>query len=193
MAERYLSEYSDAPPTMPSAGSSKSKTDSVIQRQVWHTPTELFKPYFARSLTTAILNQYKLNHFPHEDLIIYEVGGGNGSFMIDAMKFLRDEHPEVFAKTQYRIVEISGALAKIQRRRAQEAGLTNVEVIHEDFFKWEGGSPQPCFVVALEVFVSASKLLYLTPGQSFARHGAVRLADARAPTGSSVHRQARRV
>jgi SAM-dependent MidA family methyltransferase len=112
------------------------------------------QPHYARALTQALLTPYKLNHFPYQDLLIYEVGAGNGSFMLDSLCFLRDHHPEVFERTRYRIIEISPALAEIQRRRAEEAGLgERVEVINQDVFKWEGGGADPCFVVALEVFV----------------------------------------
>ncbi|KAL1407698.1 hypothetical protein Q8F55_007131 [Vanrija albida] len=138
VAERYEAEYGGA--------------GEGLSRQVWHTPTELFKPYFARALTSAILSQYKLNHFPHEELIIYEVGAGNGSFMADTLAFLRDEHPEVFARTKYRIIEISAALAATQKARAQKEGFTNIEVINQDVFKWQGGGDEPCFVIANEVF-----------------------------------------
>jgi hypothetical protein len=156
VAERYEAEYGGALPGSTEAqdASPAQKKGEGLGRQVWHTPTELFKPYFARSLTSAILSQYKLNHFPHEDLLIYEVGAGNGSFMLDTLRFLKEEHPEVFAKTTYRIIEISAALAQIQRARAQKAGFTNVEVVNQDFFKWQGRDSRPCFVVANEVFVS---------------------------------------
>lgn len=96
-----------------------------------------------------------VNHFPYQDLIIYEIGAGNGSFMIDTLTFLRQEHPEVYAKTKFKIIEISGMLAKGQKARAVQHGFGGkVEVINEDFFRWKGGSSEPCFVVALEVFVS---------------------------------------
>ncbi|KAK4688906.1 hypothetical protein P7C73_g1206, partial [Tremellales sp. Uapishka_1] len=142
VAERYEREYG------------RLEADGGgLGRQVWHTPTELFKPHYARSLTSALLSAYKVNHFPDQDLIIYEVGAGNGSFMVDCLTFLRDEHPEVYAKTQYRIIEISGMLSKGQRERAKKEGFGDrVKVINEDFFKWEGGGSEPCFVVALEVF-----------------------------------------
>lgn len=113
------------------------------------------QPYYAQSLIKAILKSYKLNHFPHQDLVIYEVGAGNGSFMIDSLLYLREHEPAVFERTKYRIIEISPQLATIQKRRAKEAGLQDqVEVINEDVFRWDGGTKDPCFVVALEVFVS---------------------------------------
>ncbi|ORY29015.1 S-adenosyl-L-methionine-dependent methyltransferase [Naematelia encephala] len=145
LSERYLNEYK-------MEAAQTGEPQSGIGRQVWHTPTELFKPYYARALTSAILNNYKLNHFPYQDLIIYEIGAGNGSFMVDSLAFLRDRHPEVYARTKYRIIEISATLAEGQRNRAVKAGFRDkVEVINEDFSLWTGGSDDPCYVVALEV------------------------------------------
>ncbi|OCF33279.1 hypothetical protein I316_05020 [Kwoniella heveanensis BCC8398] len=152
VAERYEKEYGLEPTTGQTGG---------LGRQVWHTPTELFKPYYARTLLMAILQSYKLNHFPHEPLILYEVGAGNGSFMVDSLTYLRDEYPEIYSRTKYRIIEISSALAKGQRARAEKEGFGDkVEVINSDIFKWEGSSNgngkgnrnEACFVVALEVF-----------------------------------------
>lgn len=84
--------------------------------------------------------------------------------MLDSLKYLREEHPEVFERTKYRIIEISPALAKIQRGRAESEGLGDrVEVINEDVMRWKGGGNEACFVVALEVFVS---ILPLRPNLS---------------------------
>ena len=73
--------------------------------------------------------------------------------MVDALKYIKDNHPEVFPKTKYRIIEISAQLAARQTERAKKMGvLKHVEIIQSDFFKWEsGGSTDPCYVVALEV------------------------------------------
>lgn len=72
---------------------------------------------------------------------MYEVGAGNGSFMADSLAYIRDTHPDIFARMKYRIIEISASLAKLQRKRAEEAGFGDVvEVINEDFFKWQGPS-----------------------------------------------------
>ena len=112
------------------------------------------QPYYAQSLTSAILESYKVNQDPSQDLIIYELGAGNGSFMLDSLRYLRKHHPEVFARTKYRIIEISAQLAKRQRVRAKKAGLEDhVEIVESDFFKWEGSSSEPCYVVANEVLV----------------------------------------
>ena len=74
--------------------------------------------------------------------------------MVDSLKYLRKHHPEVFERTKYRIIEISPQLARRQRARAKRAGLEDhVEIVESDFFKWEGGGSEPCYVVALEVLV----------------------------------------
>jgi SAM-dependent MidA family methyltransferase len=113
------------------------------------------QPYYAQSLISAILESYRANQDPSQVLIIYELGAGNGSFMLDSLRYLRKHYPEVFARTKYRIIEISAQLATRQRVRAKKAGLEDhVEIAESDFFKWEGGGSEPCYVVANEVLVS---------------------------------------
>jgi SAM-dependent MidA family methyltransferase len=98
--------------------------------------------------------------------VIYEIGAGNGSFMVDSLRSLREHHPDVFARTKYKIIEISEPLSEGQRRRAEEEGFDDkVEVINDDFFKWDEGGSAPCFVVALEVVVSPAPGRLIT-GQS---------------------------
>lgn len=124
-----------------------------LGRQVWHTPTELFKPHYARSLTLALLNHYKLHHYPYTDFNLYEIGAGNGSMMVDVMRFLRESHPEVYDRTRYTIVEISEQLAARQKRRVREEGFEGkVKVENVDFFDWKGGNQESCYFIALEVF-----------------------------------------
>ena len=74
--------------------------------------------------------------------------------MIDALKYIQSHHPDVYARTKYRIVEISPQLAQRQTERAKRAGVEeSVEIVQIDIFKWNGGGVEPCYVVALEVLV----------------------------------------
>lgn len=106
--------------------------------------------------------------------------------MIDIMTFLRDEHPEVYERTRYEIIEISGALAERQRQRALEAGLdvdlvigggkdkgkrkgrpeAQVQIQNVDFFEWQGSSREACYFVGLEVFVSSLGIASESPPDS---------------------------
>jgi hypothetical protein len=132
------------------------------------------QPHYSRIVARALLSHYKLHHYPYTDLQIFEIGAGNGSLMIDIMTFLRQEHPEVYERTRYEIIEISGALAERQRQRAEEAGLevelvinagkdkgkrkgrpdAQIQIQNVDFFEWQGSSKEACYFVGLEVFVS---------------------------------------
>lgn len=126
-------------------------------RQLWHTPTELFQPYYGQALARYLLVNYKLSLFPYQDLTIYEMGGGNGTLMINILDYIRDTQPDVYSRTRYKIIEISGNLASKQheslRKRASQQGHWNkVEIINKSIFEWDIRVPNPCFFIALEVF-----------------------------------------
>ncbi|KAJ3556743.1 hypothetical protein NM688_g1853 [Phlebia brevispora] len=119
-------------------------------RQVWHTPTELFKPWYGRAMAQCLVSEYLLKYFPYEDFVVYEIGAGNGTLARDILDFLRDEHPDVYDRTRYNIIEISGNLAQLQRNLLQETHPC-VKVTHKSIFRWDTLEPAPCFFIAMEV------------------------------------------
>ncbi|KZP21038.1 DUF185-domain-containing protein [Athelia psychrophila] len=121
-----------------------------VGKQLWHTPTELFKPWYGRAIAQCLVSEYLLKYFPYEDFIIYEIGAGNGTLASDILDYLRDEHPEVYDRTQYNIIEISGNLAKLQQEKLGAAHPC-VKVTHKSIFHWDTREPAPCFFVAMEV------------------------------------------
>ncbi|KAL9713453.1 hypothetical protein Ac2012v2_003063 [Leucoagaricus gongylophorus] len=119
-------------------------------KQLWHTPTELFKPYYGQALARCLVSEYLLKYFPYEDFVIYEIGAGNGSLAESILEYLKDVYPDVYERTRYNIIEISGNLAKIQKKRlAKHHG--SVKVIHQSIFHWKTKEPAPCFFLAMEV------------------------------------------
>lgn len=125
-------------------------------RQLWHTPTELFRPHYAEAMARYLVANYKLSLYPFQDLIIYELGAGNGTFMHNVLDYIRDVEPDVYARTRYKIVEISAQLAGIQQNRliidAENQGHAGkVEIINQSIFHWQRVEPAPCFVVCNEV------------------------------------------
>lgn len=94
-----------------------------------------------------------LKYFPYEDLIIYEIGAGNGTLALNILDYIREEYPEVYDRTQYKIIEISGMLANLQREKLCTkhpcVTVTNQSVLH-----WSKREMAPCFFVAMEVIVS---------------------------------------
>ncbi|OXV07714.1 hypothetical protein Egran_04522 [Elaphomyces granulatus] len=126
-------------------------------RQLWHTPTELFRPYYGEAIARYLISNYKLTLYPYHDLIIYEMGAGNGTLMLNILDFIRDIDQDVYHRTKFKIIEISPSLAKLQRmslRNSMNAGghIGHVEIINSSIFDWDTYVHSPCFFLALEVF-----------------------------------------
>ncbi|KAL1925426.1 uncharacterized protein VTP21DRAFT_309 [Calcarisporiella thermophila] len=130
------------------------ETDDIA-RQVWHTPTELFKPWYGYALAKYMVTEYKLNLYPHRDLVIYEIGAGNGTLMLNILDYIQRHEPSVYERTRYKIIEISSKLAERQATRHDIRGVLNrhhcVEIINRSIFDWDIYVPDPCFFLAMEV------------------------------------------
>jgi hypothetical protein len=131
--------------------------DPIDTRQLWYTPTELFRPFYGQAVARYLIANYALTSFPYHDLIIYEMGAGRGTLMLNILDFIRDTEPEIYARTQYRIIEISSSLADLQTRQllsnaASRGHASRVEVVNRSIFDWQEPVPSPCFFLAFEVF-----------------------------------------
>ena len=125
-------------------------------RQLWHTPTELFRPYYGEAIARYLVTNYKLTLFPYHDLIIYEMGAGNGTLMLNILDYIEMVDPEVYERTKFRIIEISPALAELQQQKVNDTSggghWDHVEVINKSIFDWNTYVHSPCFFLAQEVF-----------------------------------------
>ncbi|KAI0410147.1 S-adenosyl-L-methionine-dependent methyltransferase [Xylaria palmicola] len=126
-------------------------------RQLWHTPTELFRPYYGESIARYLISQYNISNYPYHDLIIYEMGAGRGTLMLNILDHIRDYEPAVYDRTKYKIIEISPALATLQNSQmmadaASRGHASKVEIINKSIFDWDARVPSPCFFLAMEVF-----------------------------------------
>ena len=126
-------------------------------RQLWHTPTELFRPYYGEAMARYLVANYKLSQYPYYDLTIYEMGAGNGTLMLNILDYIRDAEPLVYERTKFKIIEISSSLAKLQAhqllRSADSRGHSSkVEIINKSIFEWDQLVPSPCYFLAMEVF-----------------------------------------
>ena len=131
--------------------------DADETRQLWHTPTELFQPYYGEAIARYLVTNYKMTLYPYHDLIIYEMGAGNGTLMQNILDYIRTTDPEVYQRTKFKIVEISSSLAALQVKNLQKAPssaehLHRIEIINRSIFEWTDYIHSPCFFLALEVF-----------------------------------------
>jgi hypothetical protein len=117
------------------------------------------KPYYGQAIARCLVSEYLLKYFPYEDFVVYEIGAGNGTLAEDILNFLQRDYPDVYERTRYNIVEISGNLAEIQRRRL--AHHPCVTVNHKSVFHWDKPEPSPCYFIAMEVIVSFKLCLIL--------------------------------
>ena len=103
-------------------------------------------------MARCIVAEYLLKYFPYEDLKIYEIGAGNGTLALDILNYIRDEHPDVYERIHYTIVEISSNLVEIQKKRLLREHPC-VNVVHKSIFHWDVREPAPCYFIAMEVVV----------------------------------------
>ncbi|CAG8708823.1 21564_t:CDS:2, partial [Dentiscutata erythropus] len=120
-----------------------------VSRQVWHTSTELFKPWYGYAIAKYVVTEYKLNGYPSHDLIIYELGAGNATLMRNVLDYIQKFEPSIYKRTRYKIVEISSKLAE---RQLQNQDLQNnknvhdcVEIINKSIFDWNELVTDPCY------------------------------------------------
>ncbi|KAI0441931.1 S-adenosyl-L-methionine-dependent methyltransferase [Xylaria telfairii] len=127
-------------------------------RQLWHTPTELFRPYYGEAIAQYLMSNYIMSTYPYHDLIIYEMGAGRGTLMLNILDYIREVESSVYDRTKYRIIEISPSLAALQTSSmmatdaATRGHASKVEIINKSIFDWDERVPSPCFFLAMEVF-----------------------------------------
>ncbi|XDG08738.1 hypothetical protein ABKA04_008353 [Annulohypoxylon sp. FPYF3050] len=126
-------------------------------RQIWHTPTELFRPYYGEAIARYLMSNYLMTTYPYHDLIIYEMGAGRGTLMLNILDYIRDIEPAVYDRTKFKIIEISPSLAALQNSQLLSTAATRghaskVEIINKSIFDWTERVPSPCFFLAMEVF-----------------------------------------
>ncbi|KAH7927891.1 DUF185-domain-containing protein [Leucogyrophana mollusca] len=118
-------------------------------KQLWHTPTELFKPWYGQAIAQCLVSEYLLKYFPYEDFVIYEIGAGNGTLARNILDYVREHYPDVYDRTRYNIIEISAKLARAQRHRLKDHSC--VQVVNKSVFHWKEKEASPCYFVAMEV------------------------------------------
>ncbi|KAJ2003390.1 hypothetical protein GGI04_002981 [Coemansia thaxteri] len=130
-----------------------------IPRQLWHTPTEILKPWYGYSVAQHIVRQHKADQESNGSsgkcpLVIYEMGGGNGTLMTNILDYIRDREPGIYSSMEYKLIEISPKLARqqqSQQSRKNAAPHGNVNIVNKSIFEWDTLVGRPCFFVAMEV------------------------------------------
>lgn len=124
---------------------------AMAARQVWHTPTELFKPHFAHAIARYMIEE-KVDGKP---LCVYEVGAGSGALASDILDYIEAQHPDLYKEMTYHIIEISPRLAD-QQKRTIAKHIANapdrIKVTNRSILDWQERESKDCFFLAMEVF-----------------------------------------
>lgn len=118
--------------------------------QLWHTPSELFRPWYAQGIAEWALKGGQT--CDSDPLIIYEVGPGNGSLCGDICEYIKDRYPEQFPSMEYHLVEISAHLVKKQLQALQLRFPKQIHVHNRSFLHWTRKEHRPSIILAMEMF-----------------------------------------
>ncbi|KAA1138961.1 hypothetical protein PGTUg99_031531 [Puccinia graminis f. sp. tritici] len=150
LLRRHLASESEDQPSSP-----------ADQRQIWHTPTELFKPWYAWSMAHYIVEKHleKRDQLQEEgkELKIYEIGAGNGTLCVGILDYIKEHHPNLYEKTRYTTIELSRRLADRQREKIDRSGHQGrARVINRSILGLTSSpelepSHEPCWVLGMEV------------------------------------------
>lgn len=120
------------------------KQSGAGYHQLWHTPSELFKPWYGKAIAEYMVRE----HGGHNPLVMYEIGPGNGTLAKSIMDHLQANHPSIYAKSSYNLIEISPLLVNVQRATLKEHPVNFYEGSALDM---EIVDDRECFVLGMEV------------------------------------------
>lgn len=109
-----------------------------------------------------MVSEYKLNLYPHKDLIIFEMGGDNGRLMPHILDYIKRYEPSVYKRTQYNMIELSDrAVSPSFIRKDALAEHDCVQILNENIFEWDTLVSEQCFFLGMKVIVSIQLVMEL--------------------------------
>lgn len=130
----------------------RERTLSLKFYQLWHTPSELFRPFYARGVTEFIEGRARETLCRDEPIVIYEAGPGNGSLCADIIETFQSKYPSRMPTLEYHLVEVSQKLAREHLSPLQKKFPRNVFLHNRSFLDWAATEPRASFVLAMEMF-----------------------------------------
>lgn len=116
-----------------------------FELQLWNNPTEIFQPYYGEAIARYLLVNYKLNLYPYNDLIIYEIDPINTTLMFNILNFIKLLQPEVYLKTQYRIISDKDLKIGLNEHDSK------IQIINKSIFEFNEYVPENCFMIGLNL------------------------------------------
>jgi SAM-dependent MidA family methyltransferase len=84
------------------------------------------------------------------ELVIYEVGGGNGTLMDSILDRIRQIHPHLYNRTHYTLIDIYPPTQQLKVKLDKHGPA---QVVGQSIFDYQEKEIRPCHVLAMEVVV----------------------------------------
>ncbi|KAI8461257.1 S-adenosyl-L-methionine-dependent methyltransferase [Phakopsora pachyrhizi] len=159
----------ETPKSSENLSKANHKLVDVDQSQIWHTPTELFKPWYSRCVANHILKFHQSK--PLKPLKIYEIGAGNGTLCQGIMDHIEYVNPDLYKITTYTTIEVSSKLSQRQKARSISSGhsdkvrVINTSVLDPDPALLEK-EEEECWVLGFEVLDNLTRDVIRTDYQT---------------------------
>lgn len=122
------------------------KNYSEQNSQIWHTPSEIFKPWFGTCIAEYLVKKRK-----SDNMVIYEMGPGNGTLMIDILDAIKSRYPSLYANVEYNAIEISPNLVNILKEKSKHQHSGKINIKECSIFDWKTVENRECFFLGMEV------------------------------------------
>jgi hypothetical protein len=123
----------------------------------WLTPAMVFQPWYSYALARYMSEQHTIQtpKSSPRPLLIYEIGGGNGTNARHILDWLRRHAPKTYASCHYSLLEFSPRLRDAQTAAVASHGAKRVSIVAADATDLDAApiapEPRACFVLGLEV------------------------------------------
>jgi hypothetical protein len=122
------------------------KSYAGYNSQIWHTPSEIFKPWFGTCIAEYLVKKRK-----SDKMVIYEMGPGNGTLMIDILDAIKARYPALYSNIEYNAIEISPVLIKILQEKSKNEHSNKINIRQISIFDWDKVDDRDCFFLGMEV------------------------------------------
>jgi len=144
------------------------KEQSKVEKfyQLWHTPSELFKPWYGNAVARYMVEEC-MKSGVNGPLIIYEIGPGNGTLCEGIIEYIKVKYPEIYESgLEYNLIDISKSLHAIQKTRLTSFS-PRVKHYCESILEWKFRDNRPCFIIAMEVLdnLPHDRIMYQSDGE----------------------------
>jgi hypothetical protein len=114
--------------------------------QLWHTPSELFKPWYGNAVADCIMAERQ-----GDELLIYEMGPGNGTLCRNILDRIREVSQDLYERTTYHLIDISPQLSRRTKENLLPLHGPRLRFHQCSILDFNATDKRDCFIMGFEV------------------------------------------